>query len=95
MVVVGGVESENSVCQCPLLQFVSGYVRLLRHSTLEGRDVELDNSYSATFKLFSLFQFMSVRLHQVMSCYVRFCHVTSVYVGGTGRGARQLRLFSV
>ena len=31
------------------------------------------------FSFFSFFQFMSVRLHQVMS----------VYVGGTGHGARQ------
>ena len=47
--VVGGVESDYSVCPRPLLQFLQ------------------------------FFQFMSVRLHQV----------TSVYVGGTGRGARQ------
>ena len=52
----GGVESENSVCPRPLLQFfqflqfmsvrlcqvTSGYIRL-RQFTLEGRDVELDN----------------------------------------------------
>ena len=54
MVGDGGVESDYSVCPCPLLQFLqflqcqTGYFRLRR-------------------------------LHQV----------TSVYVGGTGRGARQ------
>ena len=56
----GGVKSENSVCPRPLLQFfqffqflqfmsvrlrqvTSGYIRL-RQFTLEGRDVELDNT---------------------------------------------------
>ena len=54
----GGVESENSVCPLPLLQFLQffqfqfmsvrlrqvtpGYIRL-RQFTLEGWDVELDN----------------------------------------------------
>ena len=49
MVVVGGGESDYSVCPRPLLQFFqfmsgyAGYIRLCQ-STLEGRDVELDNS---------------------------------------------------
>ena len=59
MVVVGGGESDYSVCPRPLLQFLQ------------------------------FFQFMSVRLLQVTSPYVRLRQVTSVYVGGTGRGARQ------
>ena len=55
----GGVETKNSVCPRPLLQFLqffqfmsdrlrqvtSGYIRLCQF-TLEGRDVELDNSES-------------------------------------------------
>ena len=32
---------------------------------------------------------MSDRLHQVMPGYIRLRQVTPVYVGGTGRGARQ------
>ena len=62
---VGGGESDYSVCPRPLLQFLQ------------------------------FFQFMSDRLHQVMqdtsgyAGYIRLCQVTSVYVGGTGRGARQ------
>ena len=53
---VGGGESDYSVCPHLLLQF---------------------------------FQFMSVRLRQVMPGYIRLHQVTSVFVGGTGRGARQ------
>ena len=34
-------------------------------------------------------QFMLVRLRQVTSGYIRLHQITSVYVGGTGRGARQ------
>ena len=55
--VVGGRESDYSVCPRPLLQFLqfsqfmsvrlrqvmSGYVRI-RQFTLEGRDVELDKN---------------------------------------------------
>ena len=40
------------------------------------------------FSFFSLFSY--VRLRQVTPGYIRLCQVTSVYVGGTGRGARQL-----
>ena len=57
MWVVGGVESDYSVCPRQLLQF---------------------------------FQFMSVYVRQVTSDYARLHQVKSVYVGGTGRGARQL-----
>ena len=39
------------------------------------------------FSFFSLFSY--VRLRQVTPGYIRLCQVTSVYVGGTGRGARQ------
>ena len=35
------------------------------------------------------YQFMSDRLHQVTPGYIRLHQVTSVYVGGMGRGARQ------
>ena len=58
---VGGVESDYSVCPRPLLQFLqffslcqTDYVRLrqvtsgyirLRQFMLEGRDVELDNNH--------------------------------------------------
>ena len=35
------------------------------------------------------FQFMSVRLRHVTSGYIRLHQVMSIYVGGTGRGARQ------
>ena len=35
----------------------------------------------------------SVYVSQVTSGYVRFHQVTSVYVGGTGRGARQFHEF--
>ena len=52
--VVGGGESDYSVCPRPLLQFLQ------------------------------FFQFMSG--------YIRLRQVTSVYVGGTGRGARQYLL---
>ena len=44
--VVGGVESDYSVCPRPFLQFcqvMSGYIRLCQFM-LEGRDVELDNT---------------------------------------------------
>ena len=61
----GGVESENSVCPRPLLQFL---------------------------QFFQFLQFMSVRLCQVMSGYVSLRQFTSVYIGGTGRGARQYLL---
>ena len=52
MVGGGWLESDYSVCPRPLLQFLqffqfmsgyAGYIRLCQ-STLEGRDVELDNS---------------------------------------------------
>ena len=39
------------------------------------------------FSFFSLFSY--VRLRQVTPGYIRLCQVTSVYVGGTGCGARQ------
>ena len=57
VVVVGGVESDYSVCPRPLLQFLQ------------------------------FFQFMSVYVRQVTPGYIRLHKVTSVYVGGTGRGA--------
>ena len=66
MVVVGGGESDYSVCPRPLLQFLQ------------------------------FFQFMSdslCQVTQVTSGYVRLRPVTSVYVGGTGRGARQKYYF--
>ena len=45
------------------------------------------------FSFFSLCQSGYVRLHQVTLGYIRFRQVKSVYVGGTGRGARQFSTF--
>ena len=51
----------------------------------------VESDYSVCPRPFLQFlQFMLVRLRQVMSNYVRLHQVTSVYVGGTGHGARQL-----
>ena len=76
----GGVrESENSVCPCPLLQFLqffqfmsvrlhqvtSGYVRLSKF-TLEGRDVELDNLRLNNYQSF-VFSAVNISLFQAFS----------------------------
>ena len=49
--------------------------------------------YFSFFSFFSLCQTGYVRLRQVMLGYIRLHKVTSVYVGGTGRGARQFNCF--
>ena len=61
-----------------------------------GGGVESDYSVCPRplLQFLQFFQFMSDRLRQVTqvtSGYIRLHQVTSVYVEGTGRGARQLK----
>ena len=56
----GGVESDYSVCLCPLLQFL--LFLQLRQFTLEGRDVCLSTSITLVTSVSSVF---SVYVRQV------------------------------
>ena len=54
-----------------------------------GRESDYSVCPRPLLQFLQFFQFMSVWLGQVTSGYIRLHQVTSVYVGGTGRGARQ------
>ena len=73
-----------------LCQVTSGYVSLRwRDGTWSSTIVSVHIRSDSFFSFFQFLQFRSVSLSQVTSGYVRLHQVTSVYVGGTGRGARQ------
>ena len=57
-----------------------------------GRESDFSVCPRPLLQFLQFFQFMSDRLRQVTPGYARLHKVTSVYIGGTGRGARQLLL---
>ena len=54
-----------------------------------GRESDYSVCPRPLLQFLQFFQFMSVWLGQVTSGYVSYVRLRSVYVGGTGRGARQ------